>query len=209
MSFFKWVDHLDKILLLLIQRDSDQLVLDPVMRVLREPLTWAPLYALLLFYLIRKYRSRSWLFITLSLLTFAITDSLTAQLLKPLFERQRPCFDPELHSMLRDLVDCGGLYSMPSSHAANHFGLATFWYFAIKTMTGKKWKWVWVWAAAVCYAQIYVGKHYPSDSRAGGLIGVITGMGTAKLFETWWKRQGEGPRKFLKLYTFAPDDRSL
>lgn len=209
MTFFKWVDHLDKVILLLIQHDSDQLLLDPVMRVLRDPFTWAPLYAFLLYYVIRKAKFQSWIFIVLSLATFALTDSITAQLLKPLFGRYRPCFDPELHSMIRELVDCGGLYSMPSSHAANHFGLATFWYFAMKTMTGKKWNWVWVWAAAVCYAQIYVGKHYPSDILAGGLVGFITGMGMSKLFSYWWHRQRENPRKYIKLYTFAPDDRSI
>jgi membrane-associated phospholipid phosphatase len=191
MSLLNWLDHIDKMLVLLIQHDSDHFLLDMVMPVLRDPYTWIPLYAFMLYYAIRKGRKKVWFFIVLSVLTFAITDSVTTQLLKPLFGRLRPCCDPELHSMVRMIVDCGGIYSMPSSHAANHFGLAAFWYFTILTMTGRKWKWLWVWAAVICYAQIYVGKHYPSDILFGSLFGYITGMGMSRLFDYWWHRQIE------------------
>jgi membrane-associated phospholipid phosphatase len=189
MSLLNWLDHIDKVLVLLIQHDSDHFLFDKVMPVLRDPFTWIPLYAFMLYYAIRKGRKKAWFFIVLSVGTFAITDSVTTQLLKPLFGRLRPCCDPELHSLVRVIVDCGGIYSMPSSHAANHFGLAAFWYFTILTMTGRKWKWLWVWAAVICYAQIYVGKHYPSDILFGSFIGCITGMGMSRLFEYWWNRQ--------------------
>jgi undecaprenyl-diphosphatase len=74
---------------------------------------------------------------------------------------------------------------MPSSHAANHFGLAAFWYWSIKSMTGRKWKWLSLWAAAVCYAQIYVCKHYPFDIAAGALFGYVSGMLTSKIYIHW------------------------
>jgi undecaprenyl-diphosphatase len=82
-------------------------------------------------------------------------------------------------------VDCGGYYSFPSSHAANHFGLATFWFWSVWMMTGKKWTWLWYWALAIGYAQIYVGKHYPADILAGALLGWIVGLINAKIFEKW------------------------
>ncbi len=189
MSLLQWIDHVDKVLVLLIQHDSDHSVLDKVMPVLREPYTWIPLYAFMLYYAVRKGGKKAWFFILLSVLTFAITDSVTTQLLKPLFGRLRPCCDPELHSYIRGIIDCGGLYSMPSTHAANHFGLATFWFYTILTMTGKKWKWLWIWAAVICYAQVYVGKHYPSDILVGSLFGYITGMGMSRIFDYWWTRQ--------------------
>ncbi|MEO6136031.1 MAG: hypothetical protein ABIP35_12815, partial [Ginsengibacter sp.] len=34
-----------------------------------------------------------------------------------------------------------------------------------------------------CYAQVYVGKHFPSDIAAGALLGIITGTILAKVFE--------------------------
>ncbi|MDP4150999.1 MAG: phosphatase PAP2 family protein [Bacteroidota bacterium] len=192
MSLLNWLDHLDKLLFVLIQHDSDHPVLDRIMPVLRDPYTWIPLYALLLYYGIRKGRKKAWIFIMLSLLTFAITDSVSAQLLKPLFERPRPCYEPELSTLLRGLVDCGGLYSMPSSHAANHVGLAAFWYFSIRTMTGKRWTWLWFWAGAIGYAQVYVGKHYPLDIVAGSIFGLLTGIGMSRIFAYLWNRQDTG-----------------
>ena len=190
MPLINWLDHLDKALFVLIQHDSDHAFLDVIMPVLREPLTWIPLYAFMLYYSFRQGQAKAWPFIVLSLLTFAITDTVTAQLLKPLFGRLRPCHDPEVQSLLRGLVDCGGMYSMPSNHAANHFGLAAFWYFAIRKMTGKRWHWLWFWAAIICYAQVYVGKHYPFDVLVGAIFGALTGLGMSRLFVYWEHRQG-------------------
>jgi membrane-associated phospholipid phosphatase len=222
MSLLQWLDHLDKTLFVLVQHDSDHSVLDLIMPFLRDPLSWIPLYGFMAFYAFRAGKrsanagpnagggrdagglvdgadlaadgaSKAWAFIILSILTVAITDSVTAQVFKPLFGRLRPCHDPEMQSYLRALVDCGGLYSMPSNHAANHFGLAAFWFFSIKRMTGKKWRWLWLWAAVICYAQVYVGKHYPFDVLAGAVFGTITGLGISRLFVYWEHRQGQRP----------------
>jgi undecaprenyl-diphosphatase len=125
------------------------------------------------------------LFIILSIITVALTDSIAAQVMKPLFGRLRPCHDPEMQVLLRNLVGCGGLYSMPSNHAANHFGLAAFWYFSIRNINGGKWRWLWLWAALICYAQVYVGKHYPFDILVGAVFGTLVGWGMARLFIHW------------------------
>ena len=50
-------------------------------------------------------------------------------------------------------------------------------------MTNKRWKWVWIWAGLVCNAQMYVGKHFPSDIGAGALLGLIIGTAMSKIFE--------------------------
>jgi len=207
MSLLKWLEHLDKILFVLVQHDSDNSVLDVIMPVFRDPLTWIPLYAFMLFYAFRMGKkksdgnaaerhvaggSKAWAFIVLTLLTFAVTDTVTAQVLKPMFGRLRPCHDPELQPYLRALVDCGGLYSMPSNHAANHFGLAAFWFFSIRDVTGRKWRWLWIWAAIICYAQVFVGKHYPFDVLAGAIFGILTGVGMSRLFVYWEHRHGHG-----------------
>jgi membrane-associated phospholipid phosphatase len=38
----------------------------------------------------------------------------------------------------------------------------------------------------ICYAQVYVGKHFPSDIAAGALLGIITGTIVAKIFQLAW-----------------------
>ena len=186
MSLLRLLDRLDKAMFMVIHNDSDAPRLDGFMLVIRNPIVWIPLYAFLLYYSIRKAGARAWKFIVLSVLTFAITDSVSASLLKPLFARPRPCHDPELQPFLRNILECVGLYSFPSSHAANHFGLAAFWYWALWIMTGKKWPVLWIWAALICYAQVYTGKHYPSDIAAGALLGYTTGLLMAKIFEYLW-----------------------
>jgi len=185
MTFFEYVDRIDKWIVLLVNHDASRQTFDNVMLILREPLTWIPLYVLMAWYFRRKAGGRFWVYILLSLVTLALTDSIST-LLKDVFGRLRPCYDGEIGPWIRQLTGCGGLYSFPSSHAANHFGLATCWYVSVASLTGKKWKFLWIWAALVCYAQIYVGKHFPSDILAGALLGVLIAtlvLGTRSFFE--------------------------
>jgi undecaprenyl-diphosphatase len=183
MSWIDWLDRVDKFLFVIIHRDSDFSVLDPVMPWFRYPLTWVPLYLLILYFTLTRVKKKAIAFIVFSLITVIITDQLSAGVFKPFFERPRPCFDAELQPYIRNLVGCGGLYSFPSSHAANHFGLAGFWYLSLRNLTGKKWSWLWIWALLIGYAQIYVGKHYPLDILGGALLGLLTGSAMAKIFD--------------------------
>ena len=187
ISLIEHLKRLDKILFIIIHNDSQHQALDGIMLAIRNPVTWIPLYIFMVFFIIKKTGSRAWLFIVLSLVTVAITDSSTGLLLKPLFGRLRPCFDPEIHRYIRNIINCGGLYSFPSSHAANHFGLAAFWFWSLLKVTGKKWKWLWFWASLIGYAQVYVGRHFPFDVAAGALLGLLVGMFTAKFFEYLWE----------------------
>jgi membrane-associated phospholipid phosphatase len=193
MSLLHWLARVDRRIFVLIHHDASNALLDTVMPVLREPLTWIPLYAFVLYYAIRKGKNRAWLFILLGLLTVACTDSVASWILKPLFHRLRPCHEPALQSIIRDLAGCGGMYSMPSNHAANHFGLAAFWYGSIRVMTGKKWGWLWIWALLICYAQVYVGKHYPFDILAGALLGCLAGLISGRLFARYWNGMAPKP----------------
>lgn len=152
---------------------------------MRNGMVWIPLYALLLWWIIRYHKSYAVKFIILSIVTVAVTDYVSAAVLKPLFERPRPCYNAALQPVIRHIIDCGGQYGFPSSHASNHFGMATFWFWSVFIITGKKWYWLWFWAALICFAQVYVGKHYPFDILGGTLLGWLTGVTSAKIFERW------------------------
>jgi membrane-associated phospholipid phosphatase len=145
------------------------------MLLFRNPLIWIPLYIFMACWSFVRLKNKAWLFIICTLVTITITDSATAFLLKPFFERLRPCYEPSLAGMVRILDGCGGKFSFPSNHAANHFGLATFWFSAIWKMTGRKWYWLWIWAFMIGYAQIYIGKHYPGDILGGAVFGGVIG----------------------------------
>ena len=195
MSLFEWLDHMDKLAFTFIHRDMSNSRLDAIMLFLRNAYTWIPLYAFMLYWAMRLERATSIKFICLTILCFAITDYTSSGILKVHFERLRPCYDDDMTTVIRGIIGCGGKYSFPSSHAANHFGLATFWFFTILYVTKQKWYWLWLWAFMICLAQVYVGKHFPLDIVGGATLGIITGLSLFKLFEAWVKRDYN---KYLK-----------
>lgn len=106
----------------------------------------------------------------------ALTDPISSKVLKPYFEILRPCQDPVMHEVTRLLVSCPHSFSLPSSHASNHFALAFFFTFIFLN----KAKWIFplsfLWASVISFSQIYVGVHYPLDIFAGMILGLITGL---------------------------------
>ena len=185
MSMIEWIEHVDKLMFSFIQTKLTAKWLDGIMLVLRNPLTWIPLYIFMLFRVLKFERSVGLKFICLSILCFAITDYSTAHIFKPLFERLRPCYDSETDMIVRGIVNCGGKYSFPSSHASNHFGLASFWFYSLYLITNRKWRWLWVWAFLISFSQIYVGVHFPLDVLGGALLGTLVGVSLAKIFQAW------------------------
>lgn len=177
--------QLDRELFTFIHQTAAVPALDWFFLALRHEYTWIPLYAFMLYWIFKRHRSYLWKFVLLSLLTFAITDFTSASILKPIFMRERPCYDEQLKDVIRNILGCGGRYGLPSSHAFNHFGIASFWYFSVLWMSRRKWYWLWVWAALICYSQVYVGKHFPGDVLLGGILGTLTGFLIAMLFRKW------------------------
>jgi len=107
--------------------------------------------------------------VLIALLAVAITDPLVSRILKPFFQRIRPCNALEdVHLLVRK----SKAYSMPSAHAANFFAAATvFSYFY------RKYQWIfWTIAALVAYSRISVGVHYPFDVLVGALVGVAVSV---------------------------------
>jgi len=177
--------QLDRELFTFIHQTAAMPAVDWFFLALRHEFTWIPLYAFMLFWTLKNHRSLLWKFIFLSLVTFAITDFTSSTVLKPLFMRERPCYDEHLKDVMRNILGCGGRYGLPSSHAFNHFGIASFWFFSILWMDRKKWYWLWIWAALICYAQVYVGKHFPGDVILGGILGTSVGYFMARLYRRW------------------------
>ena len=102
------------------------------------------------------------------IITIIISDQFNSFILKGLFERVRPCRALE---GVRMLVDCGGGFSFPSSHAVNNFAGAT-----VLSHFYKKQQLYWfIFAGFVAFSRPYVGVHYPSDIIAGGIIGFLIG----------------------------------
>ncbi len=170
----EWLLELDKNLFLWLNGLHHHWV-DLVMWHVSGRFEWIPLYFILLGLVIREYRYQTWVILVGILLAIVAADFITSGIMKPYFERFRPSHDPDLAGMVRILNGkTGGLYGFASSHAANTFALATFFWMVF----GKKFrtiKWLFVWALVVSYSRIYLGLHYPGDIFVGALVGIGTG----------------------------------
>lgn len=182
-NFFSAIDAFDKQIFFAVNRGFSNPVFDTVLPYLRESAFWIPLYLFILVFMPLNFGKRGWLWVLAILSTAALTDIVSSHILKPLIQRPRPCWDEEIAHQVRLLASyCGRNFSFTSSHATNHFGVATFIVFTLKDYLGKWLHLFWLWAAAICLAQVYVGVHYPIDVICGGLLGTAMGRFTAWLF---------------------------
>lgn len=150
--------------------------LDAVMPFLRNKYFWAPVYLFILSFLLLNYGKRVWYVIFFAIVTIVLSDQISSSIIKPLVGRLRPCNLDTFKESVRLLIDCGSGKSFTSSHATNHFGIATY----FVSIFRHRFKWVvpvgFLWAALISYGQIYVGVHYPLDILGGAIIGILIGL---------------------------------
>lgn len=184
-TFWQRVDAWDKWLFLQFNRGLTHPVLDAVFPFLRASALWAPLYLFVIVLAVCNWGRRGWWWALAFVCTAALTDLVGTRVFKEGFERLRPCNDPDFFMHVRLLVQrCSGGYSFTSNHAANHFGLATFFYLTMSPSI-RRWAYVgFVWAFFIVWAQVYVGVHYPLDVLGGTILGVLAGLLTAWVFNT-------------------------
>lgn len=117
-----------------------------------------------------------------AIVTVVISNYISSDLIKPFFDMPRPCRDSMLEPAARLMVKyCPSSGSFTSSHATNHFALSAY---IVGTLVHlAKWtRWFYVWAAIICYAQVYVGVHFPIDVIYGAMLGGFIGFLCSKLF---------------------------
>lgn len=173
----------DQWLFKLINQKATASFFDQVALIIRQPLTWTPLYLFLLIYAVTRFQKKAWLWIFQLAGTLFLSDTISSSILKPFFGRIRPCNNVALANDIRFLAAyCGQNGSFPSSHACNHFVIAMFMFVTMREAWGR-YNWLFfAWAALICYAQVYVGVHYPLDVLGGMLLGCSIGWISGKLF---------------------------
>jgi undecaprenyl-diphosphatase len=187
MSLWEKLDEWDKWLFVQLNSHCTNPFFDAVLPYFRDPNLWAPLYLLIISFMLLNYRNKGFWWALFFLLTAALTDILGHRVFKENFERLRPCADPLMAGQCRLLLQrCSGAYSFVSNHAANHFGLATFMIVTFRHELGKWMYLAYFWAFLIVYAQVYVGVHYPLDVLGGAGLGTMAGVLTAWLFHKRW-----------------------
>lgn len=147
--------------------------LDKFFPFITEVKNWYIAYIILFFLLVIKGGRLGRISAVFAILLITATDQFSANFLKNLIERIRPCNElPDVNI----LVGCTGSFSFPSAHAVNNFAAAVFF-----TMLFPKYKWpLFIVAFLLASSRVYVGVHYPSDIIGGALIGSALGYLFAK-----------------------------
>jgi len=183
MDIWQKILHLDYALALKINRDWTSPLFDTVALFIREASFWVPLYLFLLLFITLNFgRQGFWLAVgALSLV--AVSDLISSHVVKELLYRPRPCRDEFMGHQIRFLAKtCGLNGSFTSSHATNHFAIATYLYLTLRKIS-PYWGIGFLWAALISYAQVYVGVHYPADVLGGAILGSCLGYVFARVFD--------------------------
>jgi len=148
---------------------------DGFMYAFSAKLTWIPLYASVLYIIIRHWKKDAvWIALAL-ILCIVISDQVSSGLIKHLVHRLRPSQTDDLKALVHIVNDYrGGLYGFVSSHAANAVGFAL-----LSSMLFKQRFYtvaIFSWAVLISYSRIYLGVHYPLDILGGAIVGVVAAL---------------------------------
>lgn len=148
---------------------------DTVMFWVTYRFTWVPLYLFIIYFLFKNIRQDFVISLLFVLISVGLADRITSGLMKPYFQRLRPCHDPMIQHIVHLVGNCGGQYGFASSHASNCFALVAALFILFKThkVETKMLLFLSIWAIIVSYSRIYVGVHFPTDILFGGLIGFL------------------------------------
>lgn len=151
-------------------------VTDKLMPFITERNNWFIFYVLIWLYLFIKGGRRGRVAAVLILLLIFFSDQFANSVLKPYFQRIRPC---NVLANVHMLINCSDSYAFPSNHAVNNFAAATlfsYFYPSIKYI-------LFPGAFIVALSRVMCGVHYPFDIIGGALFGI----GCALLIIYLWK----------------------
>jgi len=176
--------EIDTLAFFLINKNLQNSLFDIVMPFVTDKsyLIFLPLFLLFLF----KDREKAFIALILGIVSLLIADW-SANILKHYFERIRPC---NALDGVRLLAGCGKSFSMPSNHSVNAFAFISPLYMLLKNRM--RYAFIAI-AILVGFSRVYVGVHYPSDTIAGALLGVMLGISVVQFYRWSSERFKEKP----------------
>ncbi len=137
-------------------------------------LTFAPLYAILLFVIYKKFGLKTLGFLIVVIAVMVTVTDQGTNAFKHGVERLRPCRTEGVSEFTRVLVGCGK-YGFFSGHSSNSMAAAIFGGLLLMPFYRRLIYGLIAWSLIVAYSRIYVGVHYPLDIICGLIYGTIVG----------------------------------
>jgi undecaprenyl-diphosphatase len=151
---------------------------DTIMLLVTRKETWFPFYFVILFYIFKNYRSKSWIII-LGLVLLVVAADQFSGLMKVGFQRFRPVYEPSIAGLVHNVLRKGGQYGFVSAHAANSVAILVF---TSRIFKNRSYFFLMLfWVVLFCYSRIYSGVHYPLDILGGVILGWLVGVLVYKL----------------------------
>ena len=157
--------------------------------------TWFPLYAMVVFVLVKRLGVKKGLMMVLALVLTVVACDQAANLVKDSVCRLRPCYNADmLRGGLHVLERRAGYFGFYSGHAANAFGFAAASCNCLEADKNHRYdayQWfIFIWAAMIGLSRIFAGKHYFGDVVVGSIMGFLIGWAIATLFQRLITRPG-------------------
>ena len=165
------IENIDREITIIINNLSYD-YLDYIMIFLSNKYVWIPLYIYLIFLLWKYDKKNFTINIVICSGSVIVADFITSSIMKPYFERLRPCQDNSMLDLINIVSGCGKKFSFASSHASTTFSLATIFFY----ITRGDIKLLFLWSLLIGYSRIYLGVHYFLDVIIGFLVGFLTSM---------------------------------
>ncbi len=149
---------------------------DPLWLLITDKLTFVPIFLFIIYSFFKDFGVKQTFKILLSIsILILFTDQFT-NFIKISFERFRPCSEPELFGLLRDINIGCGKYGFFSAHAANSAAVTSFILLNFKSYRKSFISIIlFFWVVLFSYSRIYLGKHYPLDIFFGLIFGISAG----------------------------------
>jgi len=177
MEWLQYILEIDKELFLFLNSLHNPFW-DTIMLMVTRKETWIPFYVIILYFIIKNYRSKALPIIIMLTITILASDQISV-ILKDNIQRLRPVHDPVIGPLVHNVLRKGSQYGFVSSHAANGFAIFAFTASIFKNRN--YWYLLLFWAILFSYSRIYSGVHYPLDILGGAVLGWAIGVGFYKL----------------------------